>query len=74
MKHRGSVRNRRLGGIGSAVLLLAVVATACTPSEPRTQGKYPWHTDIVATTFWVGEVFDPNAADGSQVISTYDSQ
>ena len=36
-------------------------------------GQYPWHTDIVATTFWVGEVFDPNASDGSQVISTYDS-
>jgi hypothetical protein len=34
---------------------------------------YPWHTDIVSTTFWVGEVFDPNAADGSQVYSTYDS-
>ena len=60
----------------AAVLLLAMVATACTPSEPeqRPQGKYPWHTNIVATTFWVGEVFDPNAADGSQVFSTYDSQ
>ena len=34
---------------------------------------YPWHTGIVATTFWVGEVFDPHAADGSQVISTYDA-
>jgi hypothetical protein len=30
------------------------------------------HTNIVATTFWVGEIFDPNASDGSQVISTYD--
>jgi hypothetical protein len=30
------------------------------------------HTGIVSTTFWVGEIFDPNAADGSQVISTYD--
>jgi hypothetical protein len=30
------------------------------------------HTNIVATTFWVGEIFDPNADDGSQVISTYD--
>ncbi|UFS60252.1 hypothetical protein [Subtercola endophyticus] len=34
---------------------------------------YPWHTNIVSTTFWVGEVFDPSAADGSQVYSTYDS-
>ena len=38
------------------------------------QGTYPWHTDIVATTFWVGEVFDPHAADGSQLYSAYDSQ
>lgn len=27
----------------------------------------------MATTFWVGEVFDPNANDGSQRVSTYDS-
>jgi hypothetical protein len=31
------------------------------------------HTDIVGTTFWVGEIFDPTAEDGSQVFSTYDS-
>ena len=30
------------------------------------------HTRIVATTFWVGEIFDPSAPDGSQVSSTYD--
>jgi hypothetical protein len=35
-------------------------------------GRYPLHTSIVATTFWVGEVFDPDADDGSQVLSTYD--
>ncbi len=35
---------------------------------------YPLHTNIVATTFWVGEVFDPHAEDGSQVTSTYDSR
>lgn len=28
----------------------------------------------MATTFWVGEQFQPNAADGSQVCSAYDSQ
>lgn len=37
----------------------------------------PWdrfeHTDIVATTFWVGEVFDASSPDGSQVCSTYDA-
>jgi len=35
---------------------------------------YPLHTNVVATTFWAGEIFDPKASDGSQVISTYDSQ
>lgn len=34
---------------------------------------YPLHTRIVATTFWVGEIFDPHSPDGSQVISTYDA-
>lgn len=32
---------------------------------------YPWHHDIVATTFWVGEVFEPGP-NGSQVISAFD--
>lgn len=35
--------------------------------------RYPLHKGIVATTFWVGEIFDPHSADGSQVISTYDA-
>ena len=35
--------------------------------------RYPLHTGIVATTFWVGEIFDPRAPDGSQVTSTYDA-
>lgn len=48
-------------------------------SAPATQAAgpgrtYPWHTDIVSTTFWVGEIFDPNASDGSQVLSTYDGK
>lgn len=30
------------------------------------------HNGIISTTFWVGEIFDPSAADGSQMISTYD--
>ena len=45
--------------------------------QPTTGGDaasgYPWHTGIVSTTFWVGEIFDPDAPDGSQEISTYDS-
>ncbi|TXR51682.1 hypothetical protein [Quadrisphaera setariae] len=46
------------------------------PSSPSrtssTTGRYPLHTGVVATTFWVGEVFDPDAPDGSQVLSAYD--
>ncbi|WP_258070888.1 hypothetical protein [Pseudoclavibacter sp. AY1F1] len=59
-----------------ASALLLVSSAACAESEvARGAGMekaYPWHTEIVATTFWVGEVFDPNAADGSQMFSTYD--
>ncbi len=35
-------------------------------------GIGPLHTGIISTTFWVGEIFDPNASDGSQMLSTYD--
>lgn len=37
-------------------------------------GIYPVHTNIVSTTFWVGEIFNASAADGSQVCSTYNRQ
>lgn len=41
-------------------------------APPPTTSGHPWHRGIVAATFWVGEIFDPNAADGSQMLSTYD--
>jgi hypothetical protein len=44
------------------------------PADELPNGTYPWHTNIISTTFWVGEIFDPNASDGSQEISTYDSR
>lgn len=56
------------------VVVAAVGLSACAPpAVPHPDTGYPWHTDVVATTFWVGEVFDPNASDGSQRLSTYDS-
>ncbi len=63
----------------AAAITLGVVAavgvTGCAPTAPaRPDTGYPWHTDIVATTFWIGEVFDPDADDGSQRYSTYDAQ
>ncbi|UKA59984.1 hypothetical protein [Arthrobacter sp. FW306-2-2C-D06B] len=74
-------RRHNRGGV-SVLAVLALLTAACTgpgPSPGPTQsaataGRYPWHTGIVSTTFWVGEIFDPKAADGSQVMSTYDSQ
>ena len=42
-------------------------------TTPAPSGSYPWHTGIASTTFWVGEIFNASAADGSQVCSTYDS-
>lgn len=65
---------RRRAVAMTLVVTVAAVLSACVPGpSARPDTAYPWHTDIVATTFWVGEVFDPSAADGSQRISTYDS-
>jgi hypothetical protein len=48
-------------------------STAATPT-PWAGREYPLHRKIVATTFWVGEISDPNSRDGSQMVSTYDYQ
>jgi len=49
------------------------LAPAPTPAPAPAPGGFV-HTNIVSTTFWVGEIFNANLADGSQVCSTYDSQ
>ena len=54
------------------VLVVVLVACGTGSAQPQTRG-YPWHRNIVATTFWVGEVMDPLATDGSQEYSTYDA-
>lgn len=67
-------RRRRPAAAITLVVAVAAALSACASDRsPRPETGYPWHTDIVATTFWVGEVFDPTAPDGSQRISTYDS-
>ncbi len=48
--------------------------TSPATTVPQKGRTYPLHTNIVATTFWVGEIFDPTLPDGSQVCSTYDAQ
>lgn len=49
-------------------------ATPTASSTPVATSSYPNHTNIVSTTFWVGEIFNASLADGSQVCSTYDTQ
>ena len=76
-------RTRRRLILPAAALVAGVALLASVPAlltalgvfRPAhlSEGEYPWHTGIVSTTFWVGEVFDPDASDGSQVYSTYDS-
>ena len=57
--------------------MLGLVAIAASPAraggQASTAPASPWHRNIVATTFWVGELFAADLADGSQVCSTYDS-
>jgi hypothetical protein len=65
----------------SLALLFCLTPTALAgaptggPAGPKasTARTYPLHTKIVATTFWVGELFNDKVSDGSQVCSTYDS-
>ncbi len=60
--------------IASAVAVVVSAALLVSPPAGAFKGRsYPIHTSVVATTFWVGEIFDPSAPDGSQMISTYDS-
>ena len=53
-----------------SIALLASCADVAAAADP--DRGYPLHTGIASTTFWVGEIFDPDASDGSQMISTYD--
>jgi hypothetical protein len=54
---------------GPALAAAAVPAAATTRRAPT----YPWHRNVVSTTFWVGEIFT-SGPNGSQVISTYDGK
>ncbi len=51
-----------------------VAVAAAEPAAAPAASKYPLHTNIVSTTFWVGEIFNASLADGSQVCSTYNGQ
>jgi len=70
-------RDRNVTPAGQSGFLERRCPHAAAAGSDRTAAavrRYPWHTQIVSTTFWVGEIFDPSAPDGSQVYSTYDSQ
>lgn len=72
LAHPGARRWKYIALIAAA--LLAITAALFGTARPAHAATYPNHTNIVATTFWVGEVFNANTADGSQVCSTYDTQ
>ena len=77
-RKRGTTRNGRRTGRRTALLTglvacLAMVGVMQAPAgNAAVKRTYPLHTGIVSTTFWVGEIFDPGAEDGSQMYSTYD--
>ena len=50
------------------IIAAALLLTACAPTHADSG---PWHDDIVATNFWVGQVIS-SAPDGSQKVSAYD--
>lgn len=52
----------------------ATTTAPAATTTTTTASAYPWHTNVVSTTFWVGEIFNGSIADGSQVCSTYDSR
>jgi hypothetical protein len=54
-----------------AVILLVVGLAVMCEARSSAEENYPWHHDIVATTFWVGEVIG-NGPNDSQRISAYD--
>lgn len=64
------VRLTATNSLGSSRIKKGILVL--TPSLPRI--VYPRHTGIVATTFWVGEIFNGALPNGSQVCSTYDSR
>ncbi|WP_459335880.1 hypothetical protein [Arthrobacter sp. TMS2-4] len=70
IRHRAPRRAIVLGVAAAALLLVGTMSLVTS----RAEEKYPWHTNIVATTFWVGEIHDPETSDGSQELSTYDSR
>lgn len=72
MDVRVTGRRSCLPGLLLATALTLTACTGDTAHDTRRGRDYPWHTGIVATTFWVGEIVDPTASDGSQVLSTYD--
>ncbi len=74
MRRRGQLHLALALTVLAGALAGCADSSATTSAPTPTPAGYPLHTGIVATTFWVGEIFDPNASDGSQVISTYDSE
>lgn len=71
MRSRVDTPTRVQGAFVALLLVAALIFSFSARADAAPQ--YPVHTNIVATTFWVGEIFNANLADGSQVCSTYDA-
>lgn len=52
-------------------IVAAFLAAGCASGPSELNVDHPWHHDVVATNFWVGQVIS-NAPDGSQKLSAYD--
>jgi hypothetical protein len=72
--HTGNGTTTATGNTHTGKTTTTAPATTAPAPVPAPPGSYPLHTNIVSTTFWVGEIFNASIADGSQVCSTYDSQ
>jgi hypothetical protein len=46
--------------------------SVATPPAQADENTHPWHKDIIATNFWVGQIIDTTTHDGSQEESAYD--
>lgn len=67
-----AIRRAQTASVAALAFALAACGNGSADTQPAVR-QYPWHHDIVATTFWVGEVMDRSASDGSQEYSTYDA-
>lgn len=78
VKPQAKITKMKLGSRRSMIVFIVIFALIGVymlyfANAATTGRSYPLHTDIVATTFWVGETFR-DAPDGDQTCSAYDGK